>query len=161
MDPTKPAPVTELPAEVLGKMAEIAEEINASLDLDEVLAHAAAQIKGLIDYEIFAVLLVDENSRELSFRFAIGHRQEVVENWRIPMGQGIIGTAAATGRPVRVSDVHKDSRYLNALDSVQSELAVPLLVQGRVMGVLDIESSQADYFTRDQQNILMMLATRI
>jgi phosphoserine phosphatase RsbU/P len=161
MDPTKPAPVTELPAEVLAKMAEIAEEINASLDLDEVLAHAAAQIKGLIDYEIFAVLLVDENSRELSFRFAIGHRQEVVENWRIPMGQGIIGTAAATGRPVRVSDVRKDSRYLNALDSVQSELAVPLLVQGRVMGVLDIESSQPDYFTRDQQNILMMLATRI
>lgn len=38
MDPTKPAPVTELPAEVLGKMAEIAEEINASLDLDEVLS---------------------------------------------------------------------------------------------------------------------------
>jgi phosphoserine phosphatase RsbU/P len=161
MDPTKQPAVTELPAEVLAKMAEIAEEINASLDLDEVLAHAAAQIKGLIDYEIFAVLLVDENSRELSFRFAIGHRQEVVENWRIPMGQGIIGTAAATGRPVRVSDAHKDSRYLNALDSVQSELAVPLLVQGRVMGVLDIESSQADYFTRDQQNILMMLATRI
>ncbi len=161
MDPIKSTPVTELPAEVLAKMAEIAEEINASLDLDEVLAHAAAQIKSLIDYEIFAVLLVDENSRELSFRFAIGHRQEVVENWRIPMGQGIIGTAAATGRPVRVSDVHKDSRYLNALDSVQSELAVPLLVQGRVMGVLDIESSQADYFTRDQQNILMMLATRI
>ncbi|HVB08615.1 MAG TPA: GAF domain-containing protein, partial [Candidatus Acidoferrales bacterium] len=161
MEPVEQNPAQELPAEVLATMAEIGQEINASLDLDEVLAHAAAQIKRLIDYEIFAVLLLDENAHELKFRFAIGHRQEVVENWRIPVGQGIIGAAASTGRPVRVSDVHKDSRYLNALDAVQSELAVPLLVQGRVVGVLDIESRQLDYFTRDQQNILMMLATRI
>jgi phosphoserine phosphatase RsbU/P len=161
MDPTKPISVSELPAEVLSKMAEIGETINASLDLDEVLSHAAAQIKSLIDYEVFAVALLDENSHELIFRFAIGHRHEVVENWRIPVGQGIIGTAAATGRPVRVADVHQDPRYLNALDSVQSELAVPLMLQGRVVGVLDIESSQRDYFTRDQQNILTMLATRI
>lgn len=161
MEPVELNVAQELPAEVLATMAEIGQEINASLNLDEVLAHAAAQIKRLIDYEIFAVLLLDENAHELHFRFAIGHRQEVVENWRIPVGQGIIGAAASTGRPVRVSDVHKDSRYLNALDGVQSELAVPLVLQGRVVGVLDIESSQLDYFTRDQQNILMMLATRI
>lgn len=161
MEPVELNPTQELPAEVLATMAEIGQEINASLDLDEVLAHAAAQIKRLIDYEIFAVLLLDENAHDLKFRFAIGHRQEVVENWRIPVGQGIIGAAASAGRPVRVSDVRKDARYLNALDAVQSELAVPLLVQGRVVGVLDIESSQLDYFTRDQQNILMMLATRI
>ncbi|HEV2221524.1 MAG TPA: GAF domain-containing SpoIIE family protein phosphatase [Candidatus Acidoferrales bacterium] len=161
MEPAELNVTQELPAEVLATMAEIGQEINASLNLDEVLAHAAAQIKRLIDYEIFAVLLLDENSRELRFRFAIGHRQEVVENWRIPVGQGIIGVAASTGRPVRVSDVRKDSHYLNALEGVQSELAVPLVVQGRVVGVLDIESSQLDYFTRDQQNILMMLATRI
>ncbi len=161
MEPVELNITQELPAEVLATMAEIGQEINASLNLDEVLAHAAAQIKRLIDYEIFAVLLLDENAQELHFRFAIGHRQEVVENWRIPVGQGIIGAAASTGRPVRVSDVHKDPRYLNALDGVQSELAVPLVLQGRVVGVLDIESSQLDYFTRDQQNILMMLATRI
>jgi sigma-B regulation protein RsbU (phosphoserine phosphatase) len=150
-----------LPAEVLATMAEIGQEINASLDLDEVLARAAAHIKRLIDYEIFAVLLVDENSNQLHFRFAIGHRQEVVENWRIPMGQGIIGTAAATGQPVRVGDVRKDPRYLNALDEVQSELAVPLMVQNRVVGVLDIESRQLNYFTRDEKNILALLASRI
>jgi len=161
MEPVELNVAQELPAEVLATMAEIGQEINASLNLDEVLAHAAAQIKRLIDYEIFAVLLLDENAHELHFRFAIGHRQEVVENWRIPVGQGIIGAAASTGRPVRVSDVRRDPRYLNALDGVQSELAVPLVLQGRVVGVLDIESNQLDYFTRDQQNILMMLATRI
>jgi sigma-B regulation protein RsbU (phosphoserine phosphatase) len=151
----------EIPAETLAILADISQEINASLDLDEVLANAAAQIKRLIDYEIFAVALPEEGTSQLYFRFAIGHRPEVVEHWRIPIGEGIIGTAAATGQPIRLGDVHKDPRYLNALETVQSELAVPLVVRGRVIGVLDIESSQPDYFTPDQQNILMLIAGRI
>lgn len=152
---------SEIPAEALAILAEISQEINVSLNLDEVLSAAAAQIKRLIDYEIFAVLLPDENANELYFRFAIGHRAEVVDHWRIPMGDGIIGAAAATGQAIRVADVRKDSRYLNALDGVRSELAVPLIVRGRVIGVLDIESSQVDYFTPDQQNILTLVASRI
>jgi len=151
----------EVPAETLAVLAEISQEINASLNLDEVLAHAAAQIKKLIDYEVFAVLLPEANTNQLYFRFAIGHRPEMVQHWRIPIGEGIIGAAATTGRPVRVGDVRKDTRYLNALDSVRSELAVPLIVRGRVIGVLDIESSQLDYFTPDQQNILTLVASRI
>ncbi|HTS13270.1 MAG TPA: SpoIIE family protein phosphatase [Candidatus Limnocylindrales bacterium] len=151
----------EIPAETLAVLVEISREINTSLDLDEVLASAAAQIKRLIDYEIFAVILREEATNELYFRFAIGHRPEVVEHWRIPMGDGIIGAAASTGLPIRVGDVTKDTRYLNALDGVRSELAVPLVVRGRVVGVLDIESSHPDYFTPDQQNILTLVASRI
>jgi sigma-B regulation protein RsbU (phosphoserine phosphatase) len=151
----------EIPAETLAILAELSQEINASLNLDEVLASAASLVKRLIAYEIFAVLLPQEGANQLYFRFAIGHRPEVVEHWRIPMGEGIIGAAAATGQPIRVGDVSKDPRYLNALDGVRSELAVPLIVRGRVIGVLDIESSQLDYFTPDQQNILMLVAGRI
>jgi sigma-B regulation protein RsbU (phosphoserine phosphatase) len=151
----------ELPPETLAILVEIGQEINASLDLDEVMARAASLVKKIVDYEIFAVLLPTEETLELYFRFAIGHRQEVVEHWRIPMGDGIIGAAASTGRAIRVGDVTRDPRYLNAVDSVRSELAVPLVVHGRVIGVLDIESSQPDYFTPDQQGILTLVATRI
>jgi sigma-B regulation protein RsbU (phosphoserine phosphatase) len=161
MDSTELNSKLEVPAETLAILAEISQEINASLNLDEVLSASAAQIKRLIDYEIFAVLLPEEGTNQLYFRFAIGHRPEVVEHWRIPIGEGIIGAAAVTGQSVRVGDVRKDSRYLNALDAVQSELAVPLVVRGRVIGVLDIESSQLDYFTPDQQNILTLVASRI
>jgi len=161
VDSTELNSKVEVPAETLAVLAEISQEINASLNLDEVLAHAAAQIKKLIDYEVFAVLLPEANTNQLYFRFAIGHRPEVVQHWRIPVSEGIIGAAATTGKPVRVGDVSKDSRYLNALDSVRSELAVPLIVRGRVIGVLDIESSQLDYFTPDQQNILTLVASRI
>ena len=161
MDSAKLNSKIEVPAETLAILAEISQEINASLNLDEVLPNAAALIKRLIDYEVFAVLLPEEGTEQMYFRFAIGHRQEVVDHWRIPIGEGIIGAAAATGQAIRVADVRTDSRYLNALDGVRSELAVPLIVRGRVIGVLDIESREPDYFTRDQQNILTLVASRI
>ena len=161
MDAAKPISKLNVPADALKVLAELSQEINASLNLDEVLPSAAALIKRLIDYEIFAVVLPEEGTDQMYFRFAIGHRKEVVEHWRIPMGEGIIGAAAATGQAIRVGDVRADPRYLNALDAVRSELAVPLIVRGRVIGVLDIESSELDYFTPYQQNILTLVASRI
>jgi len=154
-------PTGEVSAEVLTTLAEIGEEVNASLDLDEVLARTAALIKKHIDYEIFGVLLVEEAASALRHRFAIGYPRELAANLRIPLGQGITGSAAASGHPVRVSDVTKDSRYINAIDSVKSELAVPLMIQGKCIGVLDIQSNHLDYFTREQQSILTLLASRL
>lgn len=151
----------EISAEVLATLAEIGEEVNASLDLDEVLARAAALIKRHIDYEIFGVLMIEGDGSYLRHRFAIGYPRELAENLRIPMGQGITGTAAATSHSVRVSDTSKDARYINAIESVRSELAVPLIVRGKVVGVLDIQSRHLDYFTRDQQNILTLLGNRL
>ena len=115
MDSTELNATLEIPAETLAVLAEISHEINASLNLDEVLANAASQVKRLIDYEIFAVLLPEQNTGDLYIRFAIGHRPEVVEHWRIPVGDGIIGTVAKTGQSIRVADVLKDPRYLAAL----------------------------------------------
>jgi sigma-B regulation protein RsbU (phosphoserine phosphatase) len=151
----------EVPAEALAVLTEISREINSSLNLDDVLASAAALVKRLIDFEIFSVLLLDESANNLYFRFAIGHRQEVIDHWRIPLGDGIIGSAASTGQAIRVGDVSEDPRYLSALDAVRSELAVPLIVQGRVIGVMDIESREKDYFTPAQQKVLTLVASRI
>jgi len=158
---TATSPGLEVSAEVLATLAEIGEEVNASLDLDEVLAKTAALIKRHIDYEIFGVLMLEGDGSFLKHRFAIGYPRDLAENLRIPVGQGITGTAAATGHSVRVSDTRKDSRYINAIDSVRSELAVPLMMQGKCVGVLDIQSRHIDYFTRDQQNILTLLASRL
>jgi phosphoserine phosphatase RsbU/P len=156
-----PSAVTLDDPEVVATLAEIGQEVNASLDLDEVLAKSAALIKKHIDYELFGVLLVDSDGNYLIHRFAIGYPPGLAENLKIPIGQGITGTAARTGHPVRVSDVSQDPRYINAIDSVRSELAVPLIFRGKTVGVLDIQSRHLDYFTRDQQNILSVLANRL
>jgi sigma-B regulation protein RsbU (phosphoserine phosphatase) len=105
--------------------------------------------------------MIEGDGSYLRHRFAIGYPRELAESLRIPMGQGITGTAAATGHSVRVSDTSKDPRYINAIDSVRSELAVPLMVRGKCVGVLDIQSRHLDYFTRDQQNILTLLGSRL
>src|SRR5215472_17480681 len=152
---------SEISTEVLATLAEIGEDVNASLDLDEVLARAAALIKRHVDYEIFGVLLVEGDGSYLKHRFSIGYPRDLAENLRIPMGQGITGTAAVSGHPVRVADTAKDGRYINAIDSVRSELAVPLMLQGKCIGVLDIQSRHVDYFTRDQQNLLTLLASSL
>ncbi len=165
MEATDPKTQSSLPTdnspEVLSTLAEIGDEVNASLDLDEVLAHAAMLIKRHIDYELFGVLMVDSDGAYLTHRFAIGYPPGLAENLKVPVGQGITGTAARTGHPVRVSDVSQDPRYINAIDSVRSELAVPLMFRGKCVGVLDIQSRHVDYFTKNQQNILSVLANRL
>jgi sigma-B regulation protein RsbU (phosphoserine phosphatase) len=152
---------TPLPAEVLATLTEIGEGVNSSLDLDEVLARTAALIKRHIDYEIFGVLMVEGGGAYLKHCFSIGYPRELVDNLRVPVGQGITGTAAATGYPVRVSDTSKDDRYIAAIENVRSELAVPLMLQGKCVGVLDIQSRHLDYFTPEQQSILTLLASRL
>src|ERR1700681_2925334 len=152
---------TPLPAEVLATLSEIGESVNSSLDLDEVLARTAALIKRHIDYDIFGVLMIEGGGAYLKHYFSIGYPRELVDNLRVPIGQGITGTAAATGHSVRVSDTSKDDRYIAAIENVRSELAVPLMLQGKPVGVLDIQSRHPDYFTPDQQNILTLLASRL
>jgi sigma-B regulation protein RsbU (phosphoserine phosphatase) len=158
---TAAAAAPEVSAEVLSTLAEIGEEVNASLDLDEVLARSAALIKRHIDYEIFGVLMFEGDGTYLKHRFSIGYPRDLAENLKIPLGQGITGTAAATGHSVRVSDTSKDPRYINAIESVRSELAVPLMLRGKCIGVLDIQSRHLDYFTPQQQSILTLLASRL
>jgi phosphoserine phosphatase RsbU/P len=165
MEATDPKAQFNLPAdnkpEVLSTLAEIGQEVNATLDLDEVLALAAVLIKKIIDYELFGVLMVDSDGLYLTHRFAIGYPPGLAENLKVPIGQGITGTAARTGHPVRVGDVSEDPRYINAIDSVRSELAVPLMFRGKCVGVLDIQSRHLNYFTKDQQHILAVLANRL
>lgn len=152
---------SDVSTEVLATLSEIGEEVNASLDLDEVLSHTAILIKRHIDYEFFGVLMLGETGSYLTHRFAIGYPPGLAENLRIPVGQGITGTAVSTGQPVRVSDTSQDPRYISAIESVRSELAVPLLFRGKCVGVLDIQSRHLNYFTKDQQRIVTLLASRL
>ena len=150
-----------LPEDVLATLAEIGEEISSSLDLDKVLGRVASLVKRLMDSDILGVLLLDPQTQTLSYRFASGYSREVVENWRIPVGQGIPGVAAATRRPVRVADLRRDPRHLSTVESARSELAVPLVFRNQVVGVLDIHSPAVDHFSQQQEEILVLLASRL
>src|SRR5690348_13489477 len=128
-------------------LLEVADVVNTTLDLDTTLRRVAELVRKVIDYEIFGILLLNEKTQELYFRFSVGYQREVVERLRIKLGEGVTGIAAQKGEAVLVRDVAADPTYISALPNVRSELAVPLIVKNRVIGVIDLESPQPDHFT--------------
>jgi sigma-B regulation protein RsbU (phosphoserine phosphatase) len=155
--PSRPLELTEL----LTLMIEVSERINSTLDLDELLARIAEIVKRAIDYEVFAILLLNEKTQELRVYFNLGHPRDLVRNLRIKVGDGIVGRAAQTRRSVLVNDVHNDPSYIPSLDGIRSELAVPLLFKGRLIGVIDLEASQPDFFNDSHVSLLELLASRM
>jgi len=158
---TKPAARPLELTELLTLLLEVSEKITSTLDLDELMSRIAQVVKRAIDYEVFAILLLNEKTQELRVRFSLGHPQAVVRNLVIKVGEGIVGRAAQTARAVLVSDVREDPAYIASLPSVRSELAVPLLSKNRVIGVIDLESPWPDFFTESHRNILELLAGRM
>ena len=154
---SRPLELTEL----LTLMVEVSERINSTLDLDELMARIAEIVKRAINYEVFAILLLNEKTQELSVRFSIGHPEESVRGLRIKVGDGIVGRAAQTRRSVLVNDVHKDPGYIQSLSSIRSELAVPLITKNRLIGVMDLEAPWPDFFDDSHVSLLELLASRM
>ena len=157
----KPSPRPLELTELLTLLLEVSERINSTLDLDELMVRIAEMVKRVIEYDVFAILLLHEKEQELRVRFSLGHPEEVVKSLRIKVGEGIVGRAAETRRSVLVNDVRKDPTYIQSLPSVRSELAVPLISKNRVVGVMDLEAPWPDFFTEQHQNLLELLAGRI
>ena len=97
----------------------------------------------------------------LRHRFSVRYDQRVhLDN--IPLGKGITGAAAEiAGAGAGCSNTGADPRYIASHPDIRSELAVPLMVQDRVVGVLDVESERIGYFTEDHQRTLSLLAPQI
>ena len=148
-------------SDLLDFLLEVSAATNQTLDLDSLLANVAEIIKKVIHYELFAILLFHEKRQDLRIRYAIGHREELVRNMSLALGEGLTGAAAATREPVLVEDVRVDSRYLNAVDAVRSELAVPMVVRQKLVGVIDLQSTRTDAFTRYDADLLRLIASRI
>src|ERR1700693_4970455 len=106
-------------------LLEVADVMATSLDLDTTLRRAAEVVRKVIDYEIFAILLLNEKTQELRFRFQVGYPPEFAERSRINVGEGVTGRAAQSPQAVLIDDVTKDPRYIEGVPNVRSELAIP------------------------------------
>jgi sigma-B regulation protein RsbU (phosphoserine phosphatase) len=139
---------------------ELAEALNTTLDLETLLKRTAELVAAIIPYRIFAILLVNDRTREMRVRFQIGHTTQV-ERLHIPMGRGVVGQVALTRQPVLLNDVTAAEYYVEVNPEVRSELAVPLIAKNRLIGVMDIESEQAGYFRPEHLRLLTLTASRI
>jgi phosphoserine phosphatase RsbU/P len=152
---------SDLHSRVEPLLLEVADVVNTTLDLDTTLRRVAELVRKVIDYEIFAILLLNEKAQELRIRFQVGYPLGVAERARIKVGQGVTGRAAQTRETVLVGDVSKEPGYIGVIPNVCSELAVPLIVKNRVIGVIDIEAREPDYFHEEHKRLLTLIASRM
>jgi len=142
-------------------LLEVADVVNTTLDLDTTLRRVAELVRKVIDYEIFAILLLNEKTQELRFRFQIGYPREYADRAKVKVGQGVTGRAAQLRQAVLVEDVTKEDGYIEAIPNVRSELAIPLVVKNRVIGVIDLEAREPGYFTDEHRRLLTLIGSRM
>lgn len=140
-------------------LAEIGREMSGILDLDALLTRVAHLVKRIVDYRTFGIALLDESTQMLELKVAISYG-EIQKPPAVPMGEGLVGYAALHREPVLVADVSKDPRYINAVADARSELAVPMLLQDKCIGVFDLESPELDAFTKRHVELLTLLASQ-
>jgi sigma-B regulation protein RsbU (phosphoserine phosphatase) len=150
-----------VPASVDNYLLEVADAVNRTLDLNTLLQRVAEMLKRVIDYEIFAILLLNEKTQELRVRFQVGHPPEVAERIRIKVGQGVTGQAVQRRETVLVNDVAAEQNFINSAPGVRSELAAPLIAKNKVIGVIDVEAAQPGAFTEEHKRLLTLFASRI
>jgi len=141
-------------------LTQMADALNTTLDLQTLLNRTSELVRSVIHYRIFSILLLNDRTSELRMRFQIGHTPEV-QRMSFPMGTGVVGKVAATRQPMLINDVATVPGYIPANPSVRSELAVPLIVKNRLIGVMDLESEQLGYFKPEHLRLLTLTASRI
>ncbi len=141
-------------------LTRLADALNTTLDLQTLLHRVADLVRAVIDYRIFAILLLNDRTNELRMRFQIGHSADA-ERLRIRMGEGVVGQVAERREAMLINDVSVLSNYIDANSHVCSELAVPLVTKNRVIGVIDIQSEQPNYFRPEHLHLLQLTASRV
>ena len=148
-------------SELLDFLLEVSAATTLTLDLDQLMANVAEIIHKVLPYDLFAILLYSERRHDLRIRYGVGHRDEVVRNLVVALGEGITGAAAAQREPLLVGDVRNEPRYLNTVDAVRTELAVPMSARGKLVGVIDLQSTRVNAWNEYDRALMRLIAARV
>lgn len=161
-NPSAPPPFLSNPeeAKALTLLYDISRELTSILDREALLRGIAEHVKKIVDYHVFTVMLWNEQTQLLEGVFAMHYEDTIASRFRVPLGEGITGAAAANRVPIRIPDVRLEPRYIHCETSrgVRSELVVPLLLQDRLIGVLDLESTEPRAFTEQHERLVSALS---
>jgi sigma-B regulation protein RsbU (phosphoserine phosphatase) len=150
-------------AKTLMLLHEVSRELTSILDREELLRSVAQRVKKIVDFDVFTVMLWNERTQLLESVFAMCCQDSIPSRTRLPLHQGLTGTAAGERRVLRINDVTEDPRYIRCDEGLdaRSELVVPLLLCDRLIGVLDLESKQPHAFTLEHERMLSTLGSYV
>jgi len=155
-----------LPSSALGTILEIGVLVSSSLNLVDVLASIMRNTNKVTHSEASTLMLVEETTGDLVFSVPTGPTASVLTDNRIPRGKGLAGWVAENGKPVRVTDVKKDTRFYSEVDKItgietKSILAVPLKAKSKLIGVLEvINKLDGTFFTEKDETLLSIFSTQ-
>lgn len=147
--------------EVLSKVANL---ITSGMYLEELLRLIVSVTAEIMNSKISSLMLLDNDRKELVVRATQSISEAYNKKPNIKLGHGIAGEVALQNKPILVSDLTKDPRYLNQdiarKEKLCSLASIPMSVRGKVIGVLNCYTSKKHDFTRTEMNLLTALANQ-
>jgi len=143
-------------------LCDLSQEMALVQEQEAILMIVIEVAEKVLEFSNCAIMLVDDETRELVLTEEQGYNA-AVRGLRIPLDgeRGISRWVAEHGRMLYVPDVSRDPRYVPGVDSAQSELAVPIRIRERTIGVLDVESEELDAFDHEEAMLLQALASQL
>lgn len=147
---------------MVSRLLTISDTALAHPALDDLLHEFLGRVQELLAGDTVAILLLEPDGRHLAVRAALGLEQDIEQDIRIPVGQGIAGRIAATRAPLIVDDLATVEVASPALreKGVRSLIGAPLMVEGRVIGVVHVGTLRTRQFTADDRRLLQFVADR-
>ena len=126
----------------------------SSTTIEEALSSAVQGLQVTLGGDQISILFADRESKTLEVKSAMGYTDNEVFSVKIPFNTGVTGWVATHRQPLRVNDVTKDSRYISINNRIRSEMAIPLIYRNDVLGVLNVESTQPDAYSENDEEML-------
>jgi len=147
----------------LSLLNKAAQTLNSTLELEHVLITVLDEVSRMLGVIGGSIWLVEDKTSELICLQAAGDQCDLVKGWRLPSGSGIVGWIAAHGKGVIVKDTQKDKRHFKKVDEltgldIRSILGVPLIVRGKITGVLQVVDTNVNRFDHSHLSLLEGLA---
>ncbi len=149
--------------EYFKKIFSVAKNLSTTLDVDILLKKISSTAEDLLDSEASAIMLLDEDKKNLSFKVAGGVKGGIVQRMKVPVGQGIAGWVAQERKAAIVNDVASDSRFTGSMDKssgfvTKMILCVPMMIEGELIGIVEVLNKKDGMFTTEDKEILESLA---
>jgi GAF domain-containing protein len=126
----------------------------SSTTIEEALNSAVKGLQVTLGGDQISILLADRENKVLEVKSAMGYTDSDVYSVKIPFNTGVTGWVATHRQPLRIKDVTKETRYIGINNRIRSEMAIPLLYRNEVLGVLNVESTQPDAYSENDEEML-------
>ncbi|MDZ4814808.1 MAG: GAF domain-containing protein [Verrucomicrobiota bacterium] len=133
--------------------------MDSSSEPKDVLNKILSEAVKLMKARSGSFILIDPNSGLLDIEASMGLTNKA-QRIKLKLGEGITGWVAAHAKPLRVADVKNEPRYIRAIAGTRSEMAVPVVIRGNLIGVINVDSDRLDAFSAVDQELLEALAAQ-